>query len=511
MVLSPEARVGTISIVGLLVAAMVIVYVGGLHVGPRGYNVKIRLRDARGLEEGAAVRMSGVKVGQVESVTLTREAEEIASQALVTVKLKKGVELWNSFAIQVAKGGLLGEYYIDITPIRTKKARLVKANATLTGQVQPQLEDLIPQASLLLAELQGLAGNINSLTQDEKFVFAIKKAVIDLGATAAAIRNVIANPAVGRAMTASAVNVQAATAHGATAARNIADATKEFHRVNNLLRTLESMATENRKEIAGILANLETTTANLGEISDAFRWLAAESGTKENMQQTVASLSETAKNVEESTAVLRNMASDETIQKDLKISLENLRKSLENVEASTAAFKDLATDQQVQTDLRDTLRNTSDAVKTVKQAVSGATKPLRALAEVKATPDIRTWYSPALNRAFTDFNLRLTGMEDSFLDLGIHDIGDRDRLNLQGGILRGPLSYRFGLYRSELWMGMDYRIGDIGSLSFNAYEPNDLNLNLWSGWRLNDHLNLMLGIEDIANRRVGGVGIQFSR
>jgi len=545
MILSPEARVGTIAIVGVLVTAMVVVYLGGLHVGPRGYEVKVRLANARGLEEGAPVRMAGVKVGRVESVALTYEPGEVASQALVTVRLNRGVQLWSSSIIEVAKGGLLGEYYIEITPIRRKQDRLVKPGALLAGRVEPQLEDLIPQADKLLTQLQGISTNLHALTGDEKFLFTIKQIVSDLGATAAAIRQMVTNPSVGKAITASALNVQMATAHAVLAARNVADATGELKRVRNLLANLEEITAENRDQIAGIMGNLQTTTENLKGISDTLRWLVAESGTKENVQQTLASLSVAAKNVEATsdslrklsgdedlqrnlkaaveklrvslenveatTNSLRKVSDDEALQRDLKVSVEKLRLSLENVATSTAALKELLTDPQVQSDLRTTIHEASDTVKSVKKTVQQVTKPLGALSDLEATPDIATWYSPALNHAFTDFNLRLSRLGNSFLDLGIHDLGESERLNLQGGVLRPPFSYRFGLYRSEIGIGADYRLGQWGSLSFNLYDPNNLNFNLWSGWRLGDHLRLMLGVEDTNNRRVGGAGIQFTR
>ncbi len=513
MVLSPEARVGTIAIIGVLVAVMVVIFLGGLHMGPKGYLLRVQVSDAHGLERGAAVRLSGVKVGEVTEVNLTERNE-----ALVTISLKRGVQVWDSSLVEIKKGGLLGEYFISITPTRKKRSRLVRHNAVVNGHVEPQLEDLVPQAYELLGELKGLSGNLRSLTHDKELFQSLKQTVIDVSKSAAAIRSVIADPRLMGAVRSSALNVQAATGYGVTAARNVAVATRELDRVQGIIKNVEAMTAENRDEISGILSNLEATAKNINAVSDTVKWLAADSGTKENIQQAVLSLTQSAKNIEQSTAQMRNLVGDESVQSNVKQSLDNLRKSLENVEGSTAALKQMMTDQELQSDIkatvhsaRETMDNAKAASQSVQKVVERVSKNAVNLFDLQVTPEFNSRYLPAADRIFTDFSIRLARAEKSFLMIGMHDIGESDRLNLQGGILRDPLALRLGIYRSRIGVGADYHIGSGGTLSFDAFDPNDPQFNIWGGVRLNDRFRLMLGVEDVTNRRLGGFGFAYTR
>src|SRR5260370_28614457 len=64
-----ELRVGLFVWVGLFVLAAAIFYVTGGPMGPK-YRVKTYLPEVLGLASGAAVRVDGVEVGNVESIRL---------------------------------------------------------------------------------------------------------------------------------------------------------------------------------------------------------------------------------------------------------------------------------------------------------------------------------------------------------------------------------------------------------------------------------------------------------
>lgn len=527
MVLSPEARVGTIAIVGILMIVMVVIFLGGMHIGPKGYTVRVLFEDAQGLENGSAVRMSGVKVGEVTDMELTDQ-----NKALVTVRLHRSVRLWDSSKVLIDKGSLLGERFILIKSVREGRGGLVRNNAVLQGTLKPQLEDLIPQAYDVLVEVKGLSSNISKVTGDEQVMIALKEAVLNISKTAAAVSEIAADPRMMNAMRASVANVQMATAngvkasaHGVKAALNVATMTKHLDGVARILNNIESITSDNKDEINGMLANLETTSKNIQAVSETVKWLMDDSGTKQNVQQAVQSLTDAAKNLQDTTAEVRKLATDQTIQSDLKESLTTLKKTMENLEGTTSSFKQLISDQQLQTDLKDTVhtakttmdsaRVTMENAKTVSAkvgvVVDKVTKPVGTLLNLDVGTEFNSRYFPTSDRIFTDFSLRLTQARKNLLALGMYGIGEGDKLILQGGVLRDPWTLRFGVYRSAIGVGADYRVGSAGQLSVEAFDPNDRQVSLWGKWPLSDRLKLMLGVEDVTDRRLGGFGFSFGK
>ena len=85
---SAEAKVGLVTIVGVLLFTFVVVSLAHTEVfGKPGYSLHILFKDANGLHPGNSVRYVGVNVGKVESVTPSKDGVD------VRIKLNKGTEI----------------------------------------------------------------------------------------------------------------------------------------------------------------------------------------------------------------------------------------------------------------------------------------------------------------------------------------------------------------------------------------------------------------------------------
>jgi phospholipid/cholesterol/gamma-HCH transport system substrate-binding protein len=104
-------------IVGFLMACLM----GGLIVlstqlgqvdltGEPGYVVRATFPTAGGLQEGALVELTGVKIGQVEKVEL------VDNRALATLRIDSAVALQTDVRAAIKAQGLVGERYVEITP-----------------------------------------------------------------------------------------------------------------------------------------------------------------------------------------------------------------------------------------------------------------------------------------------------------------------------------------------------------------------------------------------------------
>ena len=76
-----ELKIGIISVAALAVAASVILMVSGAGGMPwQRYTLKTKFDNVAGLKSGAPVRVAGVEVGSVESVTFNGADVEVTFQ-----------------------------------------------------------------------------------------------------------------------------------------------------------------------------------------------------------------------------------------------------------------------------------------------------------------------------------------------------------------------------------------------------------------------------------------------
>jgi len=107
-----DTAVGIFVLAGLLALAYLSVQVGGLsYTGPGGLRLVATFDEIGGLKERAAVVVAGVKVGQVEKITLNEYL-----RARVVLDLDPTVEIPVDSSVAIRTSGLLGDQYLSIEP-----------------------------------------------------------------------------------------------------------------------------------------------------------------------------------------------------------------------------------------------------------------------------------------------------------------------------------------------------------------------------------------------------------
>ncbi|WP_374650472.1 outer membrane lipid asymmetry maintenance protein MlaD [Dongia sp.] len=100
----------------VLVAAAVFLYViysgSGIKEDRGGYQLTVRFDRGGSVLPGTDVRISGVKVGAVTS----QDFDPKMFQAVVTLNIRKDVELPKDSSAIITSDGLLGNYYIKLEP-----------------------------------------------------------------------------------------------------------------------------------------------------------------------------------------------------------------------------------------------------------------------------------------------------------------------------------------------------------------------------------------------------------
>lgn len=110
---SLELTVGLFVIIGLACVGYLTVKLGKMELlGDHYYTLNAKFTSATGLKSGSNVEIAGVRIGQVDDVTL----EPVMKIALVKMKIEKEIELQDDSIASVKTSGLIGDKFVQITP-----------------------------------------------------------------------------------------------------------------------------------------------------------------------------------------------------------------------------------------------------------------------------------------------------------------------------------------------------------------------------------------------------------
>lgn len=154
-----EATVGIFVLAGLILLIMGTVVIGKFTpVGYKGsYRIYAKIPSALGIEKDAKVTMAGVRIGRVESISL--EGRDV----ILTIFIDEGKYKIPKDSVASAKiQGLLGEWFIDISPGNDEKGFL--KNGDFIEKVEPPKDftEVIINISEMVKTLEDVAKSIQS-------------------------------------------------------------------------------------------------------------------------------------------------------------------------------------------------------------------------------------------------------------------------------------------------------------------------------------------------------------
>ena len=107
-----EIITGTIVLIVAVGFLVFIIKIGGFSADNENYNLNTSFRSAEGIDTGTEVRMAGVKIGTVKSLSLNAET----LQADVKLKIEKSILIPNDSSAVISSEGLLGGSFLEIVP-----------------------------------------------------------------------------------------------------------------------------------------------------------------------------------------------------------------------------------------------------------------------------------------------------------------------------------------------------------------------------------------------------------
>ncbi len=110
--ISVEFIVGLFLITGIAAVTYLSVVISGVSgLGTEGYQLKAVFENSSGLKRGADVEIAGVRIGQVESISLDPESQE----SVVWLTINNDVEIQDDSIASIRTAGIIGDKYIKIS------------------------------------------------------------------------------------------------------------------------------------------------------------------------------------------------------------------------------------------------------------------------------------------------------------------------------------------------------------------------------------------------------------
>ena len=276
MSLSTEAKVGSVSIIALLLLAYMIIHLGAFSFGDKGYQVQAVFSQVNGLKQGNVLRYAGVDVGYVKEIEVFPEGVK------VTLMVNPGVKIPEGSTFRIGADGLVGEKHINITPPAQSKGFL-QPNAVVRAEDAQGLEQIIAASDKVLAEIHELVKSLNEVLGDDKVKGAMKDTALN--------------------------------------------AKEMTHNLNVMSAALARMAHNNEGDINTMISNLSAMSGTLRDAAERVDIMMAgvdnDGKTVQDLRETILNIKNTSVRIEKMAAALDGVVTDPVTAKNLKETLNN--------------------------------------------------------------------------------------------------------------------------------------------------------------------------------------------
>lgn len=239
-------KVGIFATLALLVLGYLILRAEQIRLfEPRGKRVVARFESVAGLDDQAAVRLAGVRIGRVAGIELR------GRQALVGIIVERKVPMTAGTYAEIRNLGLLGDKYLELVPGPPNAPELAE-DAVIPGQAGIGVDQLISSVGGIGTSLQEVANQLSGKAPPSG---PLGRLVVNLEDTSAQIRDLVAS---NRAqLDATLGNFEQVSA---TLARELPRLSEQL---TGVLAEVRTVVGENRGTLHDGLENVERLTSNL--------------------------------------------------------------------------------------------------------------------------------------------------------------------------------------------------------------------------------------------------------
>ena len=226
-----------------------------------------------------------------------------------------------------------------------------------------------------------------------------------------------------------------------------------------------------KTSLVSTAANVKEITGNMRELTGTFSRMALTNEAEvnrmvQNLSVISASLSSASQEIE---VMVRDFSGNGESAANLRMAVANLAATSKRIDSMASSLEGVVTDPQTAEDLRAVLHN-------ARSVSEKADKMLGGLGGDAVTPGLELMYSGKEHEWSANFDVTISPSDKNLFRIGVNDIGEGNRFNLQAGRRMGALTARAGIIDSEVGIGLDADAGKYLKFSLDAYDLNDVRL-----------------------------------
>lgn len=487
MEISPAAKVGIITVLGLVILGMILtsIYATSRSEGAAYYALFDRVE---GLGVGAPVRLAGVQVGKVTDITITDD-KHVRVQFNVTYTQNDQPLVITQASRYTITSDILGNRWFEIVP---RPGPPLADKGTVQGVTPVTLDEVMTKGNEALSDLQASVQEINKLVADPEMKRNIRETVANFRELSK--------------------DMQVAAANANTVIQTLND---RIGRIGDHLDSTIVGMNGQLTAIGGDFRALATTLRRIGERNEP------------DIRTIVLNLKEMAGSVRKTMAQVQRLVTRKELSDDLLAMTAALRRTAQELEGVVADVRGITSDPEIEQDLKDAVRDARETMAGAKDIVQSVQGVLGGFGGggVKGAGgkgrfrfyELRTEMEYNFTTTHLNPNAMLTLLPTLRYNLllGMDSIGYDDLVNLQVGYWTQKdqtFRARGGVIRSKVGVGFDVRLFDRLNLSADVYDPRLVKVDFLGRLQLNSSLFLMGGLRDafrLSRSPVVGVGARF--
>lgn len=345
-------------------------------------------------------------------------------QVIVVMRIRPQYTIPRNTRAVIATAGVVGDKYLDL--IRVKSEATEISGKRIKGQSPYSMDQFFEAASGVIDTIKEIADSVKLLINEQSINY--------LNDSIARIDRITAN----------------------------LDKLTGGPEVQQLVQNLTLAASELTK--ASITANRFLTQID------------ANGNTAADLQRTLANVEKIAENLDKFTAMMaENSPEVELLLQDARQTLQSINQAVENINHALEGLNSGEGDSS----------QTKQNLKAVLDAAGKLSKYASALEEFKIENNVGAGHQDETG-LIVNYRMDVNLNKKNKLLIGVEDIGSENLTSFQWGVTAPNTLGRFGLYRNEVGLGLDYLPTSKLSFGVDLWDTKSANVGLSSAYRFND-------------------------
>lgn len=262
-----------------------------------------------------------------------------------------------------------------------------------------------------------------------------------------------------------------------------------LQKLENVLNSMNNIVgdKELQESLKKTVVNMDKITGNIEAITGSMADIML--ANQDQIDLMVKNLSATSSSLNSTMARLDSMLAridnnGQTSDNIAKI-VDNVASISKRVDNMAKGLEKVTTDDQTASTIRETIDNANKASKK-------ANAVLTRIQKIHVRPEASFGYSGQAEHNYrVDLNARIDNGGKGFLVLGVSDLAERRRLNLQAGNTFGNFAMRIGAIHGEVGLGFDYQPSKDFKIFTDIYDTREHKVGLGAEYHLSNNLYLM--------------------